>query len=93
MKALAGTVDGAAEMRADRRKTTECIPFAHDKNTLVIQKRHRAIQIIIGLAGLESLVRLKEDVGHQKPHRAGRGGRRGEDGRQPAERKLEKTAS
>jgi hypothetical protein len=93
MKAVARAVDRAAEVRADRGKATVRVAFAQNENALVIQESHRAIEEIIRLASLEALIRFKKDIGHQKPHGAGRGGRDGKDGRQPTEDQLDETAS
>jgi hypothetical protein len=93
MKTAPRTVDRAAEVRANRRKAAESVAFAHNENALVIQESHCPVQIIVRFAGLESLIRFEEDVRHQKPHSAGRGGRDGEDGSKPTEDQLNKTAS
>ncbi len=92
MIAVVGAVDRAAKVRANRRQAAEGVALAHEENPFVLQKGHRAVGIILGLAGLETLARLEEHVGHQKAHRARRGRGHGKGAGQPAERELEETA-
>jgi hypothetical protein len=64
MVAVTGAIDGATQVRANRREAAIGVALAHEKNPFVFQKRHRAVGEIVGLAGFEKFAWLEQHVRH-----------------------------
>lgn len=62
MVALICPVDRAAQVCAHSGKATIGIALAHKENAFVFQKSDRPIWKIVGLASLENLAGLEQDI-------------------------------